>query len=444
MSFSLFLYNVGCWLTVLFGWPLILLYLGFTPKSRSGFWFKLGLKVPSLKCLSEKKRSRLWCHAVSVGELNALQSVIAELQVDTDVVVSTTTLTAQTLATHRYANNASVSVVWFPYDIRGAIHRFITVVQPAGLVIAETELWPNVIDLMARVFEKPVMLINGRLSPRSFPRYQKIGGFVRPMLQQLSRIDAQSADDAERFKRLLGALDTGPVVSSGNLKYHLPERVSDLECERLQRLLGLEPQATVITLASTRPDEEAKLLPVLHDINKNLPQAVVVLAPRHPERAEAIQTILEKAGLSCLRRSQFSEVHPLPRHSRRLMLDTIGELVTMYRLSTVVVMGGCFINHGGQNPLEPLSQGAPVIVGPYMQNFKTITQDLLAHRAMTQVESVEALCEQITVYLNNPMETESMLERAQVFMATQSGVLDRVVSGIRAELKLSRETETGL
>lgn len=444
MRLWLWVYTMLWLLGLVLAWPLILVYLLGVPKARAGFWQKTTLCLPALPWddtppLTER-RHRVWCHAVSVGELNAIRAVVDQLTCPTqsgadgfNVLITTTTQTAQQLALSRYHNHPQVSVRYFPYDLFWLIDRFVRSYRPEALVIAETELWPAAIDWMARHMKRPVMVINGRLSPRSFPRYRLIRAFMAPMLNQCALIDAQSPEDAQRFIQL-GA-EPGRVVSSGNLKYTLPDRPSSSSVNHLQHVLGLNDTQRVITFASTRSGEEAVLLPAIQWCLSRWPQHPVVVALRHPERATEVIQLLATAGISAVCRSSATASKPAFNHGQVVLLDTIGELVTLYTMSAVAVMGGSFNGHGGQNPLEPIAMEVPVIVGPSMQNFQAIVSDLLAHGAVRQARSVECLQDQLEDILSSPEEAQLLNTQAQRAVSHHQGAMQHIVQHIRKQIE---------
>lgn len=452
MRLTLWIYN-GLWLVgLLLGWPIAVIYV---PKARAGFLQKLTISLPSLSALQgdgcaesvRKRRQTIWMHAVSVGELNALQVVVKEIcqqTLGTQVLITTTTKTAQEFALSRYANDRDVSVRYFPYDVPWCMERFIQAYQPDGLMIAETELWPNAIDRMTRVHGKPVMLINGRLSPRSFPRYRMIKTFMAPMLNQLCVIDAQSIADRERFCQL-GANESR-TLSSGNLKYHLPQRPDGKVIQNLREVLGLQLNEQVITFASTRAGEEAVLLPAVRFCLEHFSQKRVVIALRHPERADEVEALLEKENIPVQRRSQASAESPISlgtgnhREKGVILLDTIGELLTLYTISDLAIMGGSFNGHGGQNPLEPIAMKVPVIVGPSMQNFQAIMTDLLSEDAVRQVSGVDELIQVMKEWCEEPEVTHGLFEqqvgRATCAVEKHKGVINRVMDQVKQVFEL--------
>jgi 3-deoxy-D-manno-octulosonic-acid transferase len=416
-------------------WPVAVFFLIRTPKLRAGLVQKLGFyppcqslcrkdKLSSLETLpTADNRKRLWFHAVSVGELNAIQVLIRPLCKTFHVSISTTTKTAQDLARQTFPD---LQTVYFPFDVPVIIQQAIRRIQPDMVLIAETELWPNVLSCLAAK-RIPVVLINARLSERSFKRYQWIKPLMGYCLQQFSQLMVQSTPDAERFIALGAYSDC--VMITGNLKFDIQPGLDMQKLESLRQLLAFQPASQVLTFASTHRGEEALLIDVYLTLKKNFPDLKLVLAPRHPDRLPEIEELLSRKEVPYSVRSRLTPEQPNLQDV--VVLNTIGELLMVYSLSTVAVIGGSFVEHGGQNPLEPMSLGIPVVFGPYMANFATITQLVLANQAGIQVNSQTPLqpAEFQTVELQNilqhllssPETCQQMTDRAKTLLQQHQG-----------------------
>ncbi len=433
MGLPLILYNllIACATVLLL--PGLLVWLSFSKKARSGFRQKLAIyfpkrlreKLAQLPLSSEKKR--IWFHAVSVGEFNAIRPLINALAEEYTVCISTTTRTGQHLARTLYPQ---LPIFYFPYDFRLSIHQVLKRVQPDLIVITETEIWPNFIDVATRSHQIPLIIINGRLSPRSFKGYQRIRFLMKPVLEQVTHFYMQSQGDEERVAQL-GALKS-KVSHAGNIKFDIHPERDALQKNVLNHLFSFTPKDTVLTLASTHSGEEEPLVCAFQTLKKDFPELKLIIAPRHPERVPEIKNILNTKALPFSLRSQLSEEHP--NESPIVILDTIGELVTTLSLSSLAIMGGSFVERGGQNPLEPLSQKIPVIFGPHMFNFTEITRQILEHRAGFQVEGTEEVVHLATELLTQPEKYDSVVENGQQLLEANRGAQKTLVQAIQKML----------
>lgn len=430
------LYNLGLFALVMAGWKVLVILLVFSKTIRAklsvGWKEKLGWyssqrlvrwQQPSLK-------PRVWLHAVSVGEVNALKPLLALLAEEYEVWLSTTTATGQAVAKTLTQELCGEDRAFYaPWDLLFCVGNTLNVLKPALWAVVETELWPNW-ALAARLQNIPMVLVNGRLSPKSYRGYRWLKGFMGPVLQCFSAVLAQSAGDAER----LTALGASNVTVMGNLKWDYNPIESAPLLENLKQCLGISAESKLkntlrVVIASTRGghggelDEEAVLLPALVTLKERFPVLRFVIAVRHPERGDTVGELVKASGLSVARRSQWGGSAPFTEDV--VILDTIGELTTLYRLMDVAVMGGSFIPHGGQNPLEPLAVGTPTIVGPCMTNFAAIEAELLAVQACEKVASVDALVAQLTAWLNNPEQAQASAQRVQAVLAQHKGASQR-------------------
>jgi len=415
---SLILYNLLLFLGLILLWPVGLGFLIFVPKMRAGFWEKLGfysmhLQNQFVRKSTEKKR--VWIHAVSVGEFNAIRSLVSDLCQQFDVVISCTTRTGHDLAQKTFPQ---LPILYFPFDLRAVLDRALALVQPDLVVLTETELWPNFIDKVTQSEKAPLLVINGRLSPRSFRGYLRIKGIMEPCLQQITHFYMQSQGDAERMAQL-GDLPPERITVMGNLKFDLNPQIDLAKRSQLMQLLNIEEGDAVLTLASTHSGEDRPLLESYQRLKKEFLNLKLILAPRHPERAGEIQGILDSLNLAYSTRSQlFPES---PNSETIVLLDSIGELLTVYSFSSIAVMGGSFIARGGQNPLEPLSQRIPVVFGPHMHNFSAISQLVLEDQAGFQVQDAAEIIQPITQLLTQPEVYTQVTERGLQLLERNRG-----------------------
>jgi 3-deoxy-D-manno-octulosonic-acid transferase len=384
----------------------------------------------------ESGRPLVWLHAVSVGEVLAVTRLVKELDAalpNCRIVVSTTTRTGQALARERFGSNR---VFYCPLDLPWAVRAYLKALNPKLLILAETEFWPN---LLGACFRRniPVVVVNARISDRSWPRYRLVRGFFRPLLEQLTRVLAQSEIDAERLKSL-GCLPERVLVA-GNLKFDV--RAAS-EADATAQLKALSTDLRFVVAGSTLEGEEAALLEAWPLLLKAAPNLAMVLAPRHPERFAAVASLLEKSGIPWARRSdwrsQSGAVHQPILPGQIVLLDTIGELASVYSLAAVAFVGGSLIPAGGHNPLEPAQFGVPIVMGQHYVNFRAITYDLLGHEAL-RIANRENLAETLIDLLQDRTQAVAMGARAKQVFASQAGATDRTVQAVQT--LLSQEVE---
>lgn len=317
----------------------------------------------------------IWLHAVSLGEIRAAAVLIEALKQrwpDVPLVVSTTTETGA-----RAARDLGVPHFYAPYDYAWVVRRVLGRLRPRMLVIMETELWPNWVAEASRR-SVPVAIVNARLSDRSYRSYRRLGGpLLRQTLSRLDMICAQSAEDRERFLRLGG--DQAPsVIDCGNLKFDVPRPTCGPASIPLDRPVWLA--------ASTHPGEEALILDVHARLRQRYPSALLILVPRHPERADEVEALVQRTGFEMVRHG--AELSPA---SSVLLVDRTGVLMPYFAAVPVVFMGGSLVPLGGHNPIEPAIFGRAVITGPEVRNFRAIYTDLRKANAVAFVEDVDGL-----------------------------------------------------
>ncbi len=422
-----FFYNVALVTVLLAGSPWWLWRMATTEKYREGIKERLGRVRRGLTAWAEGQRAAgravIWLHAVSVGEVLAVSRLVSEIErvvPNHRVVISTTTRTGQGLARERFG---AERVFYCPLDVPWAVRAYLKALRPALLVLAETEFWPN---LLQGCFRRgiPVAVVNARISDRSWPRYQMLRRLWRPILGRLSRVLAQSETDAGRLRAL--GCRAEAVSVAGNLKFDV--RVAhEAEVTRL-----LRPAAVRFLVAgSTLEGEEAALLEAWPRLLEGEPDLAMVMAPRHPERFGAVATLLDAAGVRWVRRSDWKKrapENPL-RAGEILLLDTIGELASVYALASVAFVGGSLVPAGGHNPLEPAQFGVPIVMGPHYANFRAITEDLLAHEAV-RIAAPGELFEVLRDLFRNGDERRAMGERARKVFEQQAGATGRCVEAI--------------
>ncbi|HEX4319520.1 MAG TPA: 3-deoxy-D-manno-octulosonic acid transferase [Acidobacteriaceae bacterium] len=425
----LFLYNLGLLLALLLGAPWWLWRMATTEKYREGLRARLG-GVPErfaerhLDAAKSKIVSKpvLWLHAVSVGEVLAVSRLVAELNQQLPefrVLVSTTTRTGQIVARVRFGPER---VFYCPLDLPWAVTAYLDALKPAMLVLAETEFWPN---LLSGCFRRgiPVAVVNARISDRSWPRYLRLRRLWRPFLSRLSAVLAQSDIDAERL-RALGCLPER-VMMSGNLKFDV-RAAGDSEAVRL--LGKLRGGLRLVVAGSTLDGEEAMLLQAWSALLAADPNLGMVLAPRHPERFAAVEELLQRSGFPWRKRSSLRDAALIP--GEIVLLDSIGELASIYSLAAVAFIGGSLVAEGGHNPLEPAQFGVPVVMGEHYANFRSIVEAMRSQEAIA-IASSDRFAEAVASLLRDPEAAAQMGERGRQVFEQQAGATQRTVAALR-------------
>jgi 3-deoxy-D-manno-octulosonic-acid transferase len=424
----LFFYNLALLAVLVVGSPWWLWRVATTQKYREGLRERLG-RVRLLK--GQGDRPVIWVHAVSVGEVLAVSRLVKMLDAacpEYFVVISTTTRTGQELARERFGNNR---VFYCPLDLPWAVRSYLNALKPRMLVLVETEFWPN---MLSGCFRRrvPVAVVNARISDRSWPRYRRMRRVWEPFLRRLSSVLAQSETDAERLRAIGCAPER--VRVAGNLKFDVRAAAeSDLTIQLKAR--GAELRFLVA--GSTLDGEEAAFLELWPTLLKADAQLALVLAPRHPERFGPVASLLMNAGVQWVKRSDWHSQAPGALTSVKpgaiVLLDTIGELSSVYSLASIAFVGGSLIPAGGHNPLEPAQFGVPIVMGPHYGNFRAIVDDLRAHNGIS-IAAREELAGTLMGLIQDRASAKVMgLLGKQVF-DQQAGATSRCVEALRKVL----------
>jgi 3-deoxy-D-manno-octulosonic-acid transferase len=419
--------------------------------------------------LRDDTRLTVWVHTVSVGEFLAARPLLARLKndlPDARIVVSTTTLTAQTLA--RSHSQLFEALFYFPFDWKFSVRRALDTIKPSFVVILETELWPNFL-MECRSRGIATILANGRISSRSFNRYRLLGSAFARSIRNMSFMIMQTEDDAERARRL--GMPSDRVRVCGNLKYDLPVdggpnaagAALDPEFARL-----VSPH--LIVAGSTSAGEEEIVLASFRAVRKNpeLKSAQLLLAPRRPERFDEVARQIARAGFAFIRRSQLGATkaagtedanrfldggEQLAQRSSGvipdvILLDSIGELASIYRLASVVFVGGSLVPHGGQNIIEPAACAKPIVVGPYTENFRQVVADFSQADALIQIrtagnEAIHDLTRELTRLLTDVDLSREMAERGLEILRRSRGATACSVELIKKAASVSETIPAG-
>lgn len=369
----------------------------------------------------------VWLHCVSVGETQAARPLVERIRKELPqhaLVVSTVTLTGQKLARDLFRTQAA-QVVYFPFDWRWSVRRALKAISPAVVVVMETELWPNFLrECKARAI--PVALVNGRISRKSFGRYLQIRFFLRRVLGCLSLAVMQSEKDAARIREL--GMKEEKVFSAGNLKF---EAVAADKNTDLKQRFGLQAEVPLVLAASTHAPEEKVVIESFKRLRENVKEARLMIAPRHPERFNEVAELVEASGLSWARRTNAPTREDTS--ATVILLDTIGELTSVYSHASVVFVGGSIVDRGGHNVLEPAAHGVPVVTGAHTHNFHAIVDLLNEADAIVQLppvdgdEAVTALSEALRSLLVDAEWRRELGDRAKQLVAANQGATERTM-----------------
>lgn len=405
-------------------------------KYRSGRGEKLLGRAP----VRSGEGTCLWFHAVSVGEVNLLAPLLAEItqrRPSWTCVISTTTATGMALARRKYAG---YTVFYCPLDFSWATTAAVRRIRPDVLVLAELELWPNLIRA-ARQGGAAVAVINGRLSENSYRGYARARWFFARLLRQIDRIAVQDAQYRARFEALGAPPDR--LVVTGSMKYDGAQTDrNNPQSRRLATLAGFAEDDIVLLAGSTQEPEEAIALDVFRTLCPQWPRLRLVVVPRHPERFEAVGRLLEQSGAAWQRRSKLEEQGPRPE-ARILLVDTIGELGAWWGTAQIAFVGGSMGNRGGQNMIEPAAYGAAVCFGPNTRNFRDIVSALLAAEAAEVVADRHALLAFVRRCLAEPDYAARLGQNAQQLVVSQQGATAATFAAIEALVERPKPTTCG-
>lgn len=374
--------------------------------------------------VSKESSESIWFHAVSMGESNAAIAIIKSLLdkfPDLNIIVTTTTPTGA-----RQIHNGlgdKVKHHYSPCDLPGTIKRFIRRARPKLLVIMETELWPNWLHHL-KSSQIPVILANGRLSERSAQKYEKICSLSKEMMDAFVKVLAVNNQDAERFQRI--GLTSDKAIVTGNIKFDIDiPQFSDHEYYPVWK------GRTVWIAASTHKGEDELVLKAHQLICEQVPEACLILVPRHPERFESVARLISDSGLSMARRSQPDS---WDEDAQVLLGDTMGEMMKAFNISDITWVGGSFAEIGGHNPIEPAVLAKPVLTGPYIFNFNEIFGDLIDAGGAQMVQNESELADKIVELMRAPELAHGMGQKALKVIERNRGALGKTVSVIEQYL----------
>ncbi len=371
----------------------------------------------------------VWVHAVSVGETRAAVPLVERvLRERPGATVVLTSMTATGRATGRAVFGDRVAQAWLPYDLPGAMRRFLAHFRPSVGLLMETELWPN-LAAEAAIAEVPLFLVNARLSERSARGYERVGSLIRPLLGSLAGVAAQTREDADRLE----ALGARGVAVTGNLKFDqgVPEGAGALAAALREQFGASRP---VVLAASTRDGEEALILDAL--ARRPLPAGTLLaIVPRHPQRFDEVAALLRSRGVAFERRSTN---RPVPAGAAVVLGDSMGEMAGYYGACDVAFVGGSLVPLGGQNLIEALAMGTPVLVGPHTFNFADAAQKAVEAGAAIRVPDADAMLSEASALVSDAARRRGMGTKAAAFLAAHRGATERTWAFVAERLASRR------
>jgi 3-deoxy-D-manno-octulosonic-acid transferase len=417
---TLAVYSVLLAAVLVLGAPWWLARMATSGRYRAGLAGRLGV-IPAGLSEAVEGRRVIWLHAVSVGEVMAASELVRALERRLPgwvIAVSTTTETGQRLARERFGG---APVFYLPLDFGFIVRRYVKVLHPTLLILMESELWPNLMDVCAEQGVR-VAVVNARVSDRSLPRYLGLRRLWRPLLEKVSLFLAQSEENARRLVRIGAPADR--VRTTGNLKYDVKatgeSAMTKLLAERLPS------GAKVVVAGSTLEGEEGMLLEAWPRVLEAAPGAVMVLAPRRPERFATVAALVSESGIPVARASELRDGGEMLAAGGVVLLDTIGDLASVYSLGTAAFVGGSLVPTGGHNPLEPARFGVPVVMGESSENFREIVEAMRLEDGIRVVKP-SMLAETLVELIRDGGEGRGVGERGHRVFDAQAGATEKTV-----------------
>jgi 3-deoxy-D-manno-octulosonic-acid transferase len=406
--------------------PLVLLYFSFRGFRDRAYLQRWSERFAYIK--GQPKNGGILIHAASVGEFNAASPLIkALLKAYPNLQITVTTLTPTGSERVKHELGKRVFHTYIPIDLPFSVARFLDRIRPSVIIVMETEIWPN-LYLQAQAMDIPLLIANARLSEHSVKRFNHLSGFVGDVLQSVSWFGAQSRDDAGRLARC-GA-NEDHIEMTGNLKFDLNIAAS-LDEKTLALRARWNTNRPVVVAGSTHEADENVLIPAFVELLKSLPDALLILVPRYPERFERAEQLAREAGLSTSLRSD-SEV--CDSQTQCFVIDAIGELMVYYACADVTYVGGSIGDQGGHNALEPAALGKPVLFGPNMVNAREIANQLLQCRAAREIKDQQGFKEAAESILTDGSLRDAMGQAGKALIEQNKGALDLTLNAVEKQL----------
>lgn len=427
------IYGFLIYLFFLISSPYFIYKLLTTKKYRAGIKERLGFLDRRFKEIKPGKR-RIWIHAVSVGEVIAASLLIKrirELWPNETLILTTVTETGNNTAKARI-NEADI-ITFFPLDIGWSVRRFRNSLNPDICIIMETEIWPNFLKIISEN-KMPLLIVNGRLSEKSYRGYKVGKIFFKKALKNISAFSMQTDSDAERIM-LLGA-DKEKICVTGNLKFDQVFKAGSQMNQDIAIELKLPAGCKILVLGSTHNGEEEILISVYKKLKTKFHDLFMIIAPRHPERFSEVEDLLIKSSIKFCRRTKIKEETILGKEA--ILLDTIGELSKIYSIATIVFMGGSLVPVGGHNILEPAVFKKPVLFGRYMHNFRDIAELFVNSGGGIQISEPSEIEKKISDLLSNPYKQKEIGRNAYSLFEKNLGATERNIEIIKKFFPLNK------
>ncbi|MBW2604533.1 MAG: 3-deoxy-D-manno-octulosonic acid transferase [Deltaproteobacteria bacterium] len=433
----IFLYNILFFMVMALGIPLIIPMVLISDKRRKTVLQRLGIArlprefVPGKTVKPVKKP--IWVHALSVGEV--LSSVplvkgLKECSNTRDIVFSASTKTGFDIA-RQYLTDTVDSIFYFPYDLTFSVKHIVQRIDPAVVVIVETDIWPNFLFEMKKR-RVPVILVNARLSKKSFSGYKRLGFFTKKVFLNFFHICAQSLEDAWRFQELGVPFDR--ITTTGNVKFDEAHQIRDSqEIDGLRQSMHMQNARKVFLAGSTHPGEESILLDAFSRIKHHVGNLLLIVAPRNPERAGSVFRIFDSAGFSVGLMKELEKISSGKRLDV-IIIDTMGLLKTLYAMADIAFVGGSLVNCGGHNPLEPAAFSKPIIFGPDMSDFRDISRMLLDAGGAVRVKDAKELYNALVSLVENDRRALEMGKNALGVLTANQGAVEKTITVIKPYL----------
>lgn len=412
--------------------PVLLLRLKWRARKEPELWANWRERIGYAK---RSEGPVIWVHAVSVGETIAAESLVrtfCERYPDQRVLLTAMTVTGADRARAMFGN--SVDYAYIPYDYPAAVSRFLERVRPRALIVMETELWPNIIA-QTHAAGVPIIIANARLSQRSAEGYKKVGWISRRLFSQLDWIAAQSDADAQRFLDV-GARDSA-VNTTGSIKFDVSVTPQTRARSAALRAEMGPPERRVWIAASTHEGEDEWFLSAHRQLLHTMPDLLLVLVPRHPERFQSVARLVTEQGFVLARRS----LKQAPAAAEVYLADTMGELMMLYGSADVAFIGGSLVTRGGHNPLEAAAWAIPVVSGPHVFNFLDIYQRLEQGGALIRVETPAELVDALGRLLADEPYRSRVGRNAEAVLIANQGALNRLVAGVQEKMERRRSVD---
>ena len=421
----LFVYNFLQILGLIIAFPFLLI-IASRKKYRGNIVMRLGFGLQKLFHDQPVSRGKIiWIHALSVGEVTSALPLVKGLREempDAVLVFSSTTSTGKTVAENKIRSFVNY-ILPGPVDLIFSVNRFIRTIRPDLFILVETDFWPNWLNRLRRS-KIPMVLVNGRISQKSFTTYTRFRFFFAPLFRSFSLLSMQTGQDAACMEHL--GVPAEKITTLGNLKYDTAPEVEERTPTIQKSDLFIPVENEIWLCGSTHKGEEELLLAAFAKVKKEYEHLVLIIAPRDPDRSDAITDIAFSMGLDCFRRTDRDSPG-----SSVLILDTIGELTQCYGLAKIAFIGGSLVPCGGHNPLEAAAFGVPVLFGPHMEDFQEIATDFLHYKAGFEVHSTDEIAGTVKKILQLESLHSEMSQSAKQLIQDKSGVVAKHVNELK-------------